>query len=229
MVGADPRGLRGRAALFAGGQGGGAVSATSWPPSGTTPVLVDEVDASEAAAARTAAGQRPAPTGHQRGPAAAALAHAGCWSPSAWWPPRRRRRPDADGAPTEEELLARRDRPPGDRQRRGVGAGGPAGPCGVRPTSPPASQVTDRRRRGLSRPQPASLRRPRRRAGGWRAARPRRAARRRASAIAEHLLAAARRREFRGWLDARRAELVQLAPGYEHPGDPRQPDNTHRH
>ena len=24
-------------------------------------------------------------------------------------------------------------------------------------------------------------------------------------------------------------ELVQLAPGYEHPGDPRQPDNTHRH
>ena len=26
-----------------------------------------------------------------------------------------------------------------------------------------------------------------------------------------------------------RAELVRLAPGYEHPGDPRQPDNTHRH
>ncbi|KKB97156.1 malonyl CoA-ACP transacylase, partial [Mycobacterium nebraskense] len=34
---------------------------------------------------------------------------------------------------------------------------------------------------------------------------------------------------FRVWLDARRAELVRLAPGYEHPGDPRQPDNTHRH
>lgn len=47
--------------------------------------------------------------------------------------------------------------------------------------------------------------------------------------IAEHLLAAARRRAFRLWLDARCAELVQLAPGYEHPGDPRQPDNTHRH
>lgn len=47
--------------------------------------------------------------------------------------------------------------------------------------------------------------------------------------IAEHLLAAARRREFRRWLDARRAELVHLAPGYEHPGDPRQPDNTHKH
>lgn len=47
--------------------------------------------------------------------------------------------------------------------------------------------------------------------------------------IAEHLLAVARRREFRRWLDARREELVHLAPGYEHPGDPRQPDNTHKH
>jgi len=49
------------------------------------------------------------------------------------------------------------------------------------------------------------------------------------SVIAEHLRGAARRRVFRLWLDARRAELVRLAPGYEHPGDPRQPDNTHRH
>ena len=49
------------------------------------------------------------------------------------------------------------------------------------------------------------------------------------SVIAEHLRAAARRRVFRVWLDQRRAELVRLAPGYEHPGDPRQPDNTHRH
>jgi len=49
------------------------------------------------------------------------------------------------------------------------------------------------------------------------------------SEIAEHLRGAARRRAFRVWLDARRAELVQLAAGYEHPGDPRQPDNTHRH
>lgn len=48
-------------------------------------------------------------------------------------------------------------------------------------------------------------------------------------AITEHLRGAARRRAFRAWLDARRAALVQLAPGYEHPGDPRQPDNTHRH
>ncbi|GAS88761.1 malonyl CoA-acyl carrier protein transacylase fabD2 [Mycolicibacterium brisbanense] len=47
--------------------------------------------------------------------------------------------------------------------------------------------------------------------------------------VAAHLLAAARRRAFRLWLDVRCAELVELAPGYEHPGDPRQPDNTHRH
>jgi [acyl-carrier-protein] S-malonyltransferase len=48
-------------------------------------------------------------------------------------------------------------------------------------------------------------------------------------AVTEHLLGAARRRSFRVWLDARRAVLVDLAPGYEHPGDPRQPDNTHKH
>ncbi|KUH95714.1 hypothetical protein [Mycobacterium sp. IS-3022] len=47
--------------------------------------------------------------------------------------------------------------------------------------------------------------------------------------VAAHLRAAARRRAFRLWLDARCAAVVQLAPGYEHPGDPRQPDNTHRH
>ena len=49
------------------------------------------------------------------------------------------------------------------------------------------------------------------------------------AAIAADLRAAARRRVFVTWLDGRRAELVRLAPGYEHPGDPRQPDNTHRH
>jgi [acyl-carrier-protein] S-malonyltransferase len=65
-------------------------------------------------------------------------------------------------------------------------------------------------------------------AGGWRVAcepdltevRPR---------IVAHLRDAARRRRFRMWLDQRRADLVWLAPGYEHPGDPRQPDNTHKH
>lgn len=49
------------------------------------------------------------------------------------------------------------------------------------------------------------------------------------AAISEHLRGAARRRAFRLWLDERRAALVELAVGYEHPGDPRQPDNTHRH
>ncbi|HEU5473048.1 MAG TPA: peptidylprolyl isomerase [Actinophytocola sp.] len=49
-----------------------------------------------------------------------------------------------------------------------------------------------------------------------------------AAAEAE-LLAAGRRRAFTAWLDGRTAELVRLAPGYEHPGDPSQPDNTHRH
>ncbi len=50
-----------------------------------------------------------------------------------------------------------------------------------------------------------------------------------APAIAELLRGAARRRAFRLWLEQRRAALVWLAPGYEHPGDPRQPDNTHKH
>ncbi len=47
--------------------------------------------------------------------------------------------------------------------------------------------------------------------------------------IAEMLRGAACRRAFRIWLEQRRAALVWLAPGYEHPGDPRQPDNTHKH
>ncbi|MCG7606623.1 MULTISPECIES: DUF7158 domain-containing protein [Mycobacterium] len=47
--------------------------------------------------------------------------------------------------------------------------------------------------------------------------------------VAAQLRGAARRQAFREWLDARCAAVVQLAPGYEHPGDPRQPDNTHKH
>ncbi len=50
-----------------------------------------------------------------------------------------------------------------------------------------------------------------------------------APAIAAMLRGAARRRAYRIWLEQRRAALVWLAPGYEHPGDPRQPDNIHRH
>jgi [acyl-carrier-protein] S-malonyltransferase len=62
---------------------------------------------------------------------------------------------------------------------------------------------------------------------GYQARNPRRFAT--TAEVAAHLRGAARRRAFRLWLDERRAALVELAPGYEHPGDPRQPDNTHRH
>ncbi|HEY0451873.1 peptidylprolyl isomerase [Actinophytocola sp.] len=47
--------------------------------------------------------------------------------------------------------------------------------------------------------------------------------------IAGRLLAAARRRAFTAWLDRHAVAEVRLAPGFEHPGDPGQPDNTHRH
>ncbi|MER7501104.1 hypothetical protein AB0L05_22040 [Nonomuraea pusilla] len=43
------------------------------------------------------------------------------------------------------------------------------------------------------------------------------------------LLEAARRRAFARWLDDMRARKVELVPGLEHPGDPRQPDNHHKH
>jgi [acyl-carrier-protein] S-malonyltransferase len=38
-----------------------------------------------------------------------------------------------------------------------------------------------------------------------------------------------RLREFARWLDRRRRDALSVAPGFEHPGDPHQPDNTHRH
>jgi [acyl-carrier-protein] S-malonyltransferase len=40
-----------------------------------------------------------------------------------------------------------------------------------------------------------------------------------------------RRRQlaFARWLDAAAARRIRLAPGFEHPADPRQPDATHRH
>ncbi|MFI7677093.1 peptidylprolyl isomerase [Actinophytocola sp. NPDC049390] len=47
--------------------------------------------------------------------------------------------------------------------------------------------------------------------------------------ITAHLLAGARRQAFTIWLDQHVAAAVELAPGFEHPGDPNQPDNTHRH
>ncbi|OLF18247.1 hypothetical protein BU204_06690 [Actinophytocola xanthii] len=47
--------------------------------------------------------------------------------------------------------------------------------------------------------------------------------------IGRRLLLGARRRAFTAWLDRRLADRVTLVEGFEHPGDPRQPDNTHRH
>ncbi|QIS11355.1 DUF7158 domain-containing protein [Nocardia arthritidis] len=38
-----------------------------------------------------------------------------------------------------------------------------------------------------------------------------------------------RLRAFARWLDLRRSESLVMAPGFEHPGDTDQPDNTHRH
>ncbi|MDY0815318.1 hypothetical protein [Kitasatospora purpeofusca] len=43
------------------------------------------------------------------------------------------------------------------------------------------------------------------------------------------LRAAARRAAFVHWLDHARATRLTLVPGLEHPGDPAQPDNHHRH
>jgi [acyl-carrier-protein] S-malonyltransferase len=47
--------------------------------------------------------------------------------------------------------------------------------------------------------------------------------------IVRNLTSSLRRRCFVDWLDRRRAALVRLEPGHEHPGDPHQPDATHRH
>ncbi|RGD58247.1 hypothetical protein DR950_11005 [Kitasatospora xanthocidica] len=43
------------------------------------------------------------------------------------------------------------------------------------------------------------------------------------------LRAAARRAAFVRWLDHERAQRLTLVDGLEHPGDPAQPDNHHRH
>ena len=50
-----------------------------------------------------------------------------------------------------------------------------------------------------------------------------------AADIGRDLTSSLRRGCFVDWLDRRRASLVRLEPGHEHPGDPRQPDATHRH
>lgn len=47
--------------------------------------------------------------------------------------------------------------------------------------------------------------------------------------IAERLARPARRHAFVAWLEQERRAHVVLMPGFEHPADPAQPDNTHRH
>jgi [acyl-carrier-protein] S-malonyltransferase len=47
--------------------------------------------------------------------------------------------------------------------------------------------------------------------------------------IVTELGGAARRHAFVSWVERARQDRVVLHEGYEHPADPRQPDNTHRH
>ncbi len=47
--------------------------------------------------------------------------------------------------------------------------------------------------------------------------------------IEAELAARATQRAFARWLDRAAARRIRLAPGFEHPADPRQPDATHRH
>jgi [acyl-carrier-protein] S-malonyltransferase len=50
-----------------------------------------------------------------------------------------------------------------------------------------------------------------------------------APTIRAQLVASARRSAFVRWLDAARADRVLNVAGLEHPGDPHQPDNHHKH
>ena len=47
--------------------------------------------------------------------------------------------------------------------------------------------------------------------------------------IEAELTSRATQRAFARWLDRAAAARIRLAPGFEHPADPRQPDATHRH
>ena len=153
-----------------------------------------------------------------RGPAPARAGSCGAGSPRSWspngWSSREAAALGVDaslGAPSEADVLPDRHRAPGDRQHRRHRAGRPARPGAVR---------ARHRRCGRRRPTPSPTT-----TGATPAASPPTEPR---WPIAT-LRGAARRRAFRLWLEQRRAALVWLAPGYEHPGDPRQPDNVHKH
>ena len=231
MVGAGPDRLRGTAALLARGEGDGPMSHAHVAATvAGLGVPVADVDAREAGCGTRC----PLPSlprrGHQRGQAAAPLADTASGDRAGDRGRGRRRRCHrrwrADGRRTAARTIRRGWRSAASRRRRwptrSPGRCSPTSrPASTSPT--PMSPTTTLATRCAS---------PRRRAtgNGWRTATvdapPLDAVR---PLIAEHLRGAARRRAFRLWLDARRAELVRLAPGYEHPGDPRQPDNTHRH
>ncbi len=152
-----------------------------------------------------------------------------CLSPSGWWPPRR-----APSASTDERAPAEADLLPDEVARLEIGsvaASTLSEPVGravfARVTA--AVVVSDDDVRDYHCRNPLRFAPRPEGADGWRGAPVGAELDEVRAAVAAHLLAAARRREYRRWLDARCAELVVLAPGYEHPGDPRQPDNTHRH
>ncbi|MEV4161064.1 DUF7158 domain-containing protein [Nonomuraea dietziae] len=80
-----------------------------------------------------------------------------------------------------------------------------------------------------STPEPTALRPPAPEPTALRPPAPEPTALRPAAPESAALVAAARRRAFVQWLDVQRATRVRLVHGLEHPGDPRQPDNHHKH
>ncbi|WP_139333527.1 MULTISPECIES: malonyl CoA-ACP transacylase [unclassified Mycobacterium] len=221
--------MRRPARLLPGGEGDGEVSARLVATVAGTPIGVDEVDAREARL--------------RRGPRAAALPAGGTsegrqlrrWLTQLIVTERvvavevAARGLTAGDAPAETELL------PDDTARLEIGsvaAAALADPAAraLFADVTAAVRVSDQDVADYHARNPLRFAAPRPGRHGWRA--PSRVGPplgQVRSAIAEHLRGAARRRAFRVWLDARTAELVRLAPGYEHPGDPHQPDNTHRH
>ena len=135
----------------------------------------------------------------------------------------------ADGAPTEEDLM------PDTVARMEIGSVAASvlrdarRASAVRRTSPPVSASPMPRSRSTIRAIPAL-----RHAGRRRRRLARDPQRRRRSTTCDppspRTCSRPRAAASSGAGSTRGApSLVELAPGYEHPGDPRQPDNTHRH
>ncbi|WP_369816257.1 malonyl CoA-ACP transacylase [Mycobacterium sp. 852014-52144_SCH5372336] len=212
MVGTDPIGRRRTARLFTRGEGDGAVSESAWAGVAATvdgvPVSLDEVDAREASlrASRIASSlPRPGTSeGRQlrRWLTQLLVAERVVATEGA------ARGLNVVDAPPEGEVL------PDMTVRLEIG-------------SVAASVLADPLARALFAEMTASIDISDDQVASYQERNPLRFSN--TAEAAAHLRAAARRRAFRLWLDARCAAAVELAPGYEHPGDPRQPDNTHRH